>query len=120
MPFISGNKKKTFFGYLAVSVSLLVFSGIYELFSHSVYSPFMLLAFLIPLLGSVALFLPVRPSPWARTFYRSSLSIFTVYFLVKGVLEIYGTTSFLTVVYPVIGSLFFVFSILSLPAGNEK
>jgi len=88
------------FGYLAVAAFTAVFGIIYEHYSHEVESEYMSLAFLIPLaMGPVPalvlrLFGPrFYPGTASRSVYRWSVSVFTVGSLLKGVFDIYGTTS---------------------------
>ncbi len=101
--------------YIGVTVFVAVFGAIYEGFSFEVYSNFMIYAYAFCLLGGV---LPTAILLWmgkveykpvnllAAQIYRSGLAIFTVGFLVRGALDIYGTTNKLTNVYWIGGSLF--------------
>ncbi len=100
--------------YAAAALVCLVFAFVYERFSHGVFSPFMLGAFLVPLLlGSVpaALFgaAPGRvlPGTASRYLYHSGVAALTAGCLFRGVLEIYGTTSRLGAVYWAVGALMF-------------
>ncbi len=110
MSFISGKKKKAFFGYLAAAGGVLLFGAVYEAFSFGVWSPFMGLAFLVPLAGSLgpafARFLP--ESGAGEGLYRSGIACMTAGSLVRGVLEIYGTTNSLWFFYPVSSVLLFL------------
>ena len=95
----------------AAAVFLLVFALIYEYFSHGVVSGYMLGAWLIPLAGSI-------PYLYIERLYRQhsaacdeqrcaavsglwQLGIFTLSqgFVMKGIIEIYGTTNRWTAVY---------------------
>lgn len=86
------------------------FGFIYELFSHGVYSYYMIYAFLFLLIGGtcVQLWLAFRsrrlPCRLASDLYESGLITLTVGSLINGVLEIYGTTNSLTVIYWVVGA----------------
>lgn len=96
--------------FLGASVGTAAFAAIYELFSHRVYSLFLILAFLIPLFGGV---LPYglllrsqrsrKPGVLPRCLYNSGLAALTAGSVFQGILEIYGTTSHLSVVYWTIG-----------------
>lgn len=104
------NPKLTRNCFLAATLFLLVFALIYEHFSHEVYSPFMLGAFIIPLLGGVlpyAIFcrLPERfaPSVIAGYLYNSGIASLSCGSVFLGVLEIYGTTNRLGLVYWIVG-----------------
>lgn len=110
---IEKKSGKCAFIYLLITIFTALFGGIYETFSHGVYSYYMLYAFAFPLVGGV---LPAMvfslgdlrkvPSPAARTLYHCGIATFTVGSIIKGVLEIYGTTNVLTGVYfPVAGIL---------------
>jgi hypothetical protein len=103
--------------YFVVSIIVLVFSLIYEAFSHEVYSFFMLGAFLIPLIFGFALSklivllkLKHMPSRFSVNFYNASIATFTVYSIIKGVLDIYGTTNKLINVYLVVGIICLIIS----------
>ena len=114
------------FLFLAAGIVCAVFGLIYEMFSHEVYSFYMIYAFLIPLvpgalLNLVIAWLAVRkekqlrireaatlkiddagvffPGRFTRHAWNSGLAALTVGFLFKGVLDIYGTTNKLIVVY---------------------
>lgn len=104
------SRFKTFFVYLLVSVLVVLFSFIYELFSHQVYSCFMIYAFVFPLIGGAIPFLVIELFPTAiypkavsRNLYHSGIATLTMGSLMQGVLEIYGTTNSLMVVYWIIG-----------------
>ena len=114
--------------YLAAAVIVAAAGLIYEMFSHGVYSAFMAYAFMVPLLGgALPAFLMARRSLQtnkkravsghssaagpSRTHSASLLQLaavvtLTAGSLIKGVLDIYGTTNRLIMVYPVIGAAF--------------
>ena len=106
---IEKNSKKalnTAFTYLLISVFCALFGGVYELFSHGIYSYYMLYAFAFPLvLGAlpfliIGRFIPrAYPSHTAQGFHHSAIATATVGSVVMGVLEIYGTTNRLTDIY---------------------
>lgn len=97
--------KKAFFVFLFCAL----FSFIYELFSHGVYSPYMIFAGALPLLlGAFVslLFLVTGHSmPGRRTheLWCCGIATLTVGCYLKGALEIYGTTNRLTAIYPFAG-----------------
>ncbi len=98
--------------YAAAAAVCLGFAFVYELFSHGVYSPFMIFAFLVPLLlGAVPSAIlggvPARklPGTATRRLYHSGVAALTAGSLFRGVLEIYGTTSRLEAVYWAFGTL---------------
>lgn len=97
--------------YSAQTAITFVVGFIYEMFSHQVYSPFMYLMFMIPLI------LGVIPNISAKllnsnflTFEDSKaaykMGVLTLIFgsFIKGVLDIYGTSSFYPVLYLPIGA----------------
>lgn len=99
------------FFYLAVTLVCAAFGAVYEIFSHGVYSYFMLYAFAFPLCGGVLpcflfahtrLYLPCRA---AQSIYRAGIATCTVGSIVQGILEIYGTTNRLTQIYWYVGIL---------------
>ncbi len=106
--------------WLLLSLGVVLFSAVYEFFSHGVYSPYMLYAFLFPLAGGAvpALAIALRskgffPGEAARSLYQSALATLTVGSLFAGALEIYGTTSPLTCVYWIASGLFLAASLIA-------
>ena len=117
--------------YLIASIALMFFGAIYEYFGHGVFSYYMIYAFAIPLLGGAlpymtdyikrlraavstgrhggSRFLERIRNPWM---YHAGLATLTVGSIMKGVLDIYGTTNSLTIVYPVAGALLIATSFL--------
>ena len=96
--------------WLMVTVGTVLFAAIYECFSHQVYSRAMILAFLYPLLGGLipATLLMLAedqllPGDWPRSLWAAGIASLTLGSLFRGVLEIYGTTSRLSAVYPILG-----------------
>ncbi|MCR5747794.1 MAG: hypothetical protein K6G03_08805 [Lachnospiraceae bacterium] len=99
-----------------------VFGAIYEVFSHEVYSFFMIYAFAIPLIFGC--FLPrmiVRiavgkgirlPDRLTMSFYNMAVVTCTIGAVFKGVLEIYGTTNRLIIVYPVAAGVLVILAIV--------
>lgn len=97
--------------WLCAAAITLLFALVYECFSHRVYSGFMLLAFLIPLLGGA---LPcallarsprrMLPGVLSRCLYGSGLAALTAGSVFRGILDIYGTTSRLEAVYWICGT----------------
>ena len=87
---------------------LALFGAVYELFSHEVYSYFMIYAFAVPLMLGVmpyTLLLISRKYPGraALNLWNSGIAALSVGCVSRGVLEIYGTTNRFSVVYPVSG-----------------
>lgn len=95
--------------FAAAALGCMVFAAVYECFSHGVFSPFMLLAFLFPLLmGAVpCTVLADRPGAGVPSLYlyTSGVAALTAGSLFQGILEIYGTTSRLSGVFWAVGLL---------------
>ena len=85
------------------------FGAVYELFSHEVYSFFMIYAFAFPLiLGALPMLVSVlRGSHKLTAFHimlwHCGIAALTLGSAFQGALEIYGTTNRLTIFYPIIG-----------------
>lgn len=112
--------------HLSVAIFCALFGGIYEYFSHQVYSYFMIYAFAIPLvcgafLYAILSFLSTRePNMRAMWFWNSAIAAFTIGCLFKGVLDIYGTTNKLLIVYPVVGVIMTIMALVSLVRAGKK
>jgi len=107
------------------AIFLAVFGSIYEIFSHGVYSYFMIYAFLIPLVLGVLpygwlLYKRAHPPRIVLQLWNFGIAAFSVGSLIKGVLEIYGTTNLLWWFYPVIGALCFAGVGLALLKGRME
>ena len=95
--------------YLCISILVLVFSIIYEYFSHGVYSTYMIGAFLIPFLfGVLGSSLFKNISNISMNLYHSWIATFTIFCIAKGFLEIYGTTNSLINVYLILSGVLFI------------
>ena len=95
---------KTGMKYFAASVFIAIAAAVYGLFSHGVYSYFMIYAFMIPLLGGalphlIAAMKGIEIN--ARDTQLAIIVTLTVGSVLKGVLDIYGTTNRLLIIYPV-------------------
>ena len=98
--------RKTAFVYFLISLFCILFSAIYELFSHGVYSFYMIFAFAFPLVGGTLPFFVIAlshakkyPGIVARNLYHSGIATLIVGSIVHGVLDIYGTTNHLLSFY---------------------
>lgn len=107
------------FVYLCVSLFVALFGAIYEHFSHQVYSAPMIYAFAYPLAGGtfpfmLLLFFRARylPPKAAMNLYNAGIATLTMGSIVYGVLEIYGTTNPLSIVYPIAGGILTLAGIL--------
>lgn len=109
---------KTAFVYLLISLFCILFGAVYEVFSHDVYSYYMLYAFAFPLAGGTLPFLAISlfrkryPGAIARNIYHSGIATLTVGSIIHGVLEIYGTTNHLTGLYWIVGVILLIAGII--------
>jgi len=115
-------KKQLLFQIIG-TVLLTLFGAIYELFSHGVYSYFMLYAFAIPLILGVLpyamlLLLEKYPRNLFTNLWNTAIATLSVGSVFAGVLEIYGTTNSLIIVYPVAGGILLLLGIASVFVTN--
>ncbi len=92
--------------FLGASLITGLLGAIYELFSHEVYSYFMIYAFAFPLVGGTLPYLLLGlskakryPNAVCRNLYHAGIATLTVGSIMRGVLDIYGTTNSLTNIY---------------------
>lgn len=99
--------------YLCISILVLIFSLIYEYFSHGVYSYFMIGAFLVPLIfGAIGGSLLRDISILSINLYHSFIATLTIFCIAKGFLEIYGTTNSLINIYLAVSVILFISTII--------
>lgn len=91
---------RTLFIYVGVTLFIALFSTIYEMNSHNVYSAAMVFAFRYPLILGVGMYLVIRfmptdivPGILPASVYAFGVGISTMRSIFIGVLEIYGTTN---------------------------
>lgn len=116
---VTDKISKKGFGYLAASVIIAAASQVYGLFSHGVHSPFMTFAFVIPLIiGAVPHIAAAlsRSAGKGERIHRiladdavcdlqlAVIATLTAGSLLKGALDIYGTTNRLLMGYPVLAA----------------
>ena len=101
--------------FLIISALCLIFGLIYELFSHQVYSIFMLGAFIVPLImGAIipSIICKIKmPSEAENRWYNASIATFIFGSFIKGFLDIYGTTNSKIWIYFVVGLALLLISI---------
>lgn len=91
--------------YLLATCFTALFGGVYEVFSHGVWSAYMVYAFAFPLILGVLPFtwLAMRkkplPCPWCCRLHHAGVATLTIGSVMEGVLAIYGTTNQLTIWY---------------------
>ena len=112
--------------YLIVAVLCAVIGAVYEIFSHGVFSVFMAFAFVIPLvLGAlpnlvIGLSGQKTPGVAAENLYACGIATLTIGSLLKGVLDIYGTTNSMLKYYWIVGAAFAVIGAISYFAQKRK
>ena len=113
---ISKNVMRTLFIYIGITLFVVLFSTIYEINSHKVYSADMVFAFIYPLIFGVGMYTLLRFIPIARvpgiipaTIYNFGVAMLTVRSIFIGVLKIYGTTNrAMVVIYTVLALTFII------------
>lgn len=102
---------RTAFSYLLVTALTALFGGVYGIFSHGVWSGWMVYAFAFPLalgtlpFGWMSMRRRALPCRWCCRLHHAGVATLTVGSLIEGVLAIYGTTNQLTSAYWVAGGL---------------
>ena len=120
------DTKKISLIYFIVSLVIMNFGFIYEMFSHGVYSNYMMFAFLIPFFLGTILFLllgilKIRVSNLSLNFYHSFVSTITLGCIMKGFLDIYGTTNSLINYYIYFSIGLFILTIIFIrKTSNER
>ena len=114
--FISVIKKMI--PYLIVTAGCFIGSLIYEHFSHGVVSIFMLWACVVPFAAGIIKIL--LDKVLNKTIYRAGWITVLVYSYMRGVLEIYGTTSDYLPVFLYVGIGMILLSISIVEKETEK
>lgn len=117
---------KTAYVYLLISLFCALFGAVYELFSHEVYSFYMIYAFVFPLVGGVLPFLLmamgklfINSSAVSCNLYHAGIATLTIGSILTGIVEIYGTTNTLIGIYWPVG-IFMILSSLLLCMAQKK
>ena len=112
---------------LGWALFLALFGAVYEYFGHAVYSYYMLYAFALPLaLGALpwcvmALRRRRPPCRIAAQLWDSGVLTLAVGSVFRGVLDIYGTTNRLVVVYAAVGAaLLLAGAVWGVASGKKK
>ena len=110
--------KKEINWFIVSIMFVLLFGVIYEVFSHQVYLPFMYLAFLVPLAGLIIKLIIIKkeimPSKISNNLLNASILTITLGSIIKGFLDIYGTTNSLISIYLILGCLYIILSLITL------
>ena len=87
---LSTSAIKTGLQYFMAALFCALFGAVYELFSHSVFSYYMLYAFMIPLVGGALLFFLMGYFQWkipgkvSRSLWQFGIAALTVGLLLQG------------------------------------
>jgi hypothetical protein len=118
---------KTAYVYLLISLFCVLFGAVYELFSHEVYSFYMIYAFVFPLVGGVLLFLLmgmgklfINSSAVSCNLYHAGIATLTIGSILTGIVEIYGTTNTLIRIYWMAGTFMILGSLLLCMAQKKR
>ncbi len=104
--------------YAIVTLICLIVGIVYEIFSHGVWSVFMIGAFAVPLVLGVIPNLLIgfgnlkTPAMPAETLYACGVATLTIGSLLKGALDIFGTTNTLLDYYWMVGGAFALLGII--------
>ena len=97
---IKRNTLKSLYIYIGVTIFIGLFGAIYEMNSNNVFSPAMYLAWIIPCVLGVGVYLvltytPIEqvPGTLVECIYNFGVAMLTVRSIFIGVIEIYGTTN---------------------------
>ncbi|SEL81008.1 MULTISPECIES: hypothetical protein [unclassified Butyrivibrio] len=116
--------RRSLFGNLAGTIFLALFGAIYEMYSHGVYSYFMIYAFAVPLIMGVLPYMIMHTlgktaSPIFINLWNSAIATLSVGSVFAGVLAIYGTTNKLLIIYPIAGAVLILGSVISLVCNHS-
>lgn len=104
--------------WLGITLFCIIFAFVYELFSFGVYSPRMILMFLYPLLlGALPCMILQRST---GRFWNDGILLLTGGSLLGGVLEIYGTSSSLTNLFTLLGTVFLALGLAAMIIQKQK
>ena len=111
--------RKTAKMYLIFTCFMIFFGFVYEIFGRGVWSFYMVYAFVIPFAFGYLPFNriahkgnPKIRSTACRWFWHAGIGTLTIGCVMFGVMEIYGSGSVLTYVYPIVGVAFIVVSLI--------
>ena len=117
--FTSDIKKtnlKTALLYLGVSIFVIIFSLIYSIFSHNVYSDYLSYAFLYPLIGGSVVYFTLhftkKFSKWPYNFYNAGIATITIGSILCGVNEIAGADTLYYYFFYLVGWAFVISSVI--------
>ena len=124
---INKETMRTVYIYIGVTLFVALFGGIYEIFSHNVFSPSMYLAWMYPCFIGLPVYLLLRFAPIKKVpgtvpacIFNFGVAMITIRSIFNGVMEIYGKTNekmlltytILAIVFLVIGGVLYLFIIV--------
>lgn len=117
---INKRIKRSIIAYFFITIFLIVFDRIYAIFSHGVSSLSMNLMFLYPLIGGMGVYILFKylcnekeiKFRFIFNVYNTGIAILTIGSLLKGIMDIAGTSSQYIVYYRIIGIIFIIVSII--------
>ena len=110
--------KKEQIRFYIYTIFCILFTIIYQQFSHGVISYYMILSFLFPLIGLLETQFIINKNKnikiISHNLFKSSIITFTLGSILKGVLDIYGTTNKLIITYLILGLILLIISIIAI------
>lgn len=103
---------------LGIAIFVALFGAIYEMFSHEVYSYYMIYAFGIPLVLGVLcpVLTPVLfkrfPHGFESALWNLSIVTLTVGSILKGIVDIYGSSNQKLIFYPITGCILVLLAVI--------
>ena len=118
---LTKESKKFFF----ITIFTIIFSAIYECFSHSVISLYMILAFIFPLVFGCVFYIllnkqNIKISNINIRIHNSLIITLLLCSIVKGILDIFGTTNSKIIVYIYLSIILLIFDVLIFVKKNCK
>ena len=122
---ISKRIKKTIIIYILITIFTIIFDRVYAIFSHEVSSLNMNLMFLYPLIGGVVVYCFLerlcknikKDIRFLFNIYNAGIATLTIGSLLKGIMDIAGTSSQYIIYYAIVGVLFIIISIIGFIKG---
>jgi len=111
---------------LGIAIFVALFGAIYEMFSHEVYSYYMIYAFGIPLVLGVLcpVLTPVLfkrfPHGFESALWNLSIVTLTVGSILKGIVDIYGSDNQKLIFYPITGCILALLAVIVFISKKHK
>ncbi len=109
--------KKTIKVYAIISLISIIFSYVYEQFSYGVYSYFMRLLFIVPLVGGVIIYgvvylKKIKVTRISYSLWNSGIAILMSGMLIRGIINISGRYTEYDTIYWELGTIFVLLAII--------